>query len=282
MLEVQGSQMRLFMLWAAAVPIVAPPSTTTNAVDIVQRSVMVLERDWQAAPEYSFVENDIEVKDGTRSQRKSAVIMIDASPYWMLLEENGKPLTREREANERRKLAQQISVRRGQSTADRQRRIAQYDKERRQDNALIREMTEALDFKLAGEETLHGHSVYVLQASPKPGYEPKSLETRVLTGMRGTLWVDRKSYQWVKVEAEVFRPVAFGLFIAKVQTGTRFSLEQSPVSDSVWLPSRFTMTVNASIFWWHKASTEDESFFAYRPARESLELYAGSKLPPGR
>ena len=111
--------MRLFMLWAAAVPIVTTPNTTANAVDIVQRSVMVLERDWQAAPEYSFVENDLEVKDGIRSQRKSAVIMIDASPYWMLLEENGKPLTRERETDERRKLAQQISVRRGHSTADR-------------------------------------------------------------------------------------------------------------------------------------------------------------------
>ena len=272
--------MRLLTLCAAAFPIVM--LATPNPVDVVQRSVKVLERDWQAAPEYSFIEDDIEVKSGIRSERKSAVIMIDGSPYWMALEENGKPPTPARASDERRKLEKQISLRRGQSTTDRQRRIALYDKERKQDNALIREMAEALTFKLMVEKTLQGHAVYVLQATPKPGYQPKSLETRVLTGMRGTLWVDRKTYQWVKVEAEVFRPVAFGLFIAKVQTGTRFSLEQRPVSDSVWLPSRFTMTVNASIFWWNRVSTEDESFFAYKPAKESLELYAGSKLPPER
>ena len=143
-------------------------------------------------------------------------------------------------------------------------------------------MADAFDFKLAGEETFQGYGVYVLQASPKPGYVPKSLETKVLTGMRGMLWIDRRSYQWVKVDAEVIQPVAFGLFIAKVQQGTRFTLEQRPVSDSVWLPSRLTMSVNASIFWWHQVSSEDETFSEYRLANETLELFAGSKSPQER
>jgi hypothetical protein len=34
--------------------------------------------------------------------------------------------------------------------------------------------------------------------------------------MKGKLWVDREQYQWVKVEAEVIKPVNFGYFIAKV------------------------------------------------------------------
>jgi hypothetical protein len=34
---------------------------------------------------------------------------------------------------------------------------------------------------------------------------PKSRETKVLTGMQGTMWIDTKTYQWVKVTASVFR-----------------------------------------------------------------------------
>ena len=47
--------------------------------------------------------------------------------------------------------------------------------------------------------------------------------------MRGKMWIDTRQYQWVKVHAEVFRPVAFGLFIAHVEPGTEFTLEESPI-----------------------------------------------------
>jgi hypothetical protein len=273
--------MMLLTLLVPALTMMAANAASPTAEDIIKRSVEALDRDWKEAPRYSFVENDIEVKGGTRSVRRSAVIMIDGSPYWMLLGENDSPLSGDRVADERRKFAQQVTLRKRQSQADRRQRIAQYEKERKQNNALLREMADAFVFRLAGEEEFRGFSVYVLDAQPKPGYEPKSLETRVLTGMRGRLWIDRESFQWVKVDAELFRPVAFGLFIAKVEPGTRFSLEQKPVSPSVWLPSRFTMSLNASILWWRKTSSEDETFSEYRPAKELSDLYAGTMLPAG-
>jgi hypothetical protein len=75
-------------------------------------------------------------------------------------------------------------------------------------------------FRLVGQESVNGRNCYVIAATPKTGYQPSNRETKVLTGMRGTMWFDTSQFQWVKVYAEVFRPVAFGVFIADVKPGT--------------------------------------------------------------
>jgi hypothetical protein len=41
----------------------------------------------------------------------------------------------------------------------------------------------------------------------------------VLTGMEGKLWIDEKTFQWVKVEATVIRPVSIEGFLAEVEPG---------------------------------------------------------------
>ncbi len=224
-----------------------------------------MDRDWQSAPEFIFRERDVESDGRTKTLKTQRVWMIDGSPYYELTGVNGKPLSPRKQAEEQHKLLNEVQKRRNESADTRSRRIAQYIKERRQDHALMREMADAFVFKLVGEETLNGHGVYVLDASPKPDYKPTSVETRVLTGMRGRLWIDREHQQWVKVEAEVFHPVTFGFFIAKVQPGTRFVLEQAPVSPDLWLPTHFRMTVNSSILWWQKNSLDDETYSDYQP-----------------
>jgi hypothetical protein len=78
---------------------------------------------------------------------------------------------------------------------------------------------------LSGEDTINGYHSFVLEATPKAGHQPPSRETQVLKGMRGKMWVDTAQYQWVHVHAEVFRPVTFGLFFARVKPGTEFTLE---------------------------------------------------------
>jgi hypothetical protein len=130
--------------------------------------------------------------------------------------------------------------------------------------ALIDEMAAAFDFKLLQEQNLDGHAVYVFSASPRPGYQPKSWETRILKGMKGTLWVDRNSYQWVKVEAVAIKPVSLGWFIAKVLPGTHFLLEQTPVTPGLWQPEHFSFEVHARILWWQKSIVHSETYSDYR------------------
>lgn len=237
--------------------------------EIVRRSVAMMERNWTHAPEYSFREHDVETSGDSRTTKTQQVLMIDGSPYYRLISRNGRPLSAQEQAEEERKLRQEAARRQGESAEARARRIAQYKEERRQNQALLREMAEAFNYRMAGERMVEGRRVWVLEASPRAGYHPKSFQTRVLKGMRGTMWIDQRQFQWVKVEAEVFRPVAFGLFIAKVQPGTKFELRQAPVTEDVWLPSHFSMRVDSSILWWDRRSTDDETYSNYQPMNET-------------
>ncbi|MGO9636756.1 MAG: hypothetical protein ACLPSO_02315, partial [Terracidiphilus sp.] len=109
--------------------------------------------------------------------------------------------------------------------------------------------------------------VYVLQATPRAGYQPPNTETKVLTGMQGQLWIDKQTYQWVKVEAEVMHPVSIAGFLAQVQPGTRFELEKMPVAEGIWLPKHFSMKARAKILFFFSHNTQDdETYFDYRKA----------------
>jgi hypothetical protein len=247
-------------------PAVCGGAALPGVDEIVRKSVANTESNWRAAPDYDFTEKDVESGKGPGS-KTSRVMMIDGSPYYQLVALNGKPLPPAQAAEEERKLKREIAKRQHETSAERSKRIAEYQRERHQDQALMREMVRAFEYHLAGEETVDGRRCFVLRSTPKAGYRPPNRETRVLTGMRGTMWVDEQEYQWVKVEAEVFRPVAFGLFIAHVQPGTRFTLEQKPVNGRLWLPSHFSMQVKANVMRvWSRNSSDDETYWGYSTA----------------
>jgi hypothetical protein len=73
----------------------------------------------------------------------------------------------------------------------------------------------------------------------------------------------------VRVRAEVFETVSFYGFLAKVRPGTKFLLEQQPVSDHLWLPKHFQTQVSASVLGvFNEDSTDDETYSNYRPMSE--------------
>lgn len=239
-----------------------------NPSAIVQRSVANTNHDWAVAPQFDFTEHDIIIKHGVTTVNTYQVLMIDGTPYNKLTMENGRPLSAGEAAEQDRELQQEIAIRRHQSAASRDRRVAEYQRERRQDNELMGQMAKAFDYTLEGEETIDGHRCFVLAAAPKPSYVPINRDTKVLKGMRGKLWIDEKDYQWVRVRAEVFRPVTFGLFIAHVQPGTEFMLEQRPVEGNLWLPAHFEVKVNASVLWWSRNSVDNETYSNYHRAEQ--------------
>jgi hypothetical protein len=65
-------------------------------------------------------------------------------------------------------------------------------------------------------------------------------ESKVLTGMEGKLWIDKKTLQWVKVEATVIHPVSIGGFLAEVlsqrtQVAHPAEVFHSDQTDVAWL-----------------------------------------------
>lgn len=231
-----------------------------DAHTIIQRSVEANQRDWEAAPQFDYFEQDCG-HDGTKTYEE---IMVLGSPYQRLVAVNGKPLSTAEQAEESRKLDAARAQRQRESSHVRARRIAKYEAERRRDHMLMDEMVKAFDFKLQGEAKVDGHDVYVLQAAPRPGYRPPTMETRALTGMEGTLWIDKGSFQWVKVEAKVVRPVSMEGILAKLEPGTHFELEKGPVAPGIWLPKHFAMQSRAKILFLHNyRDQEEENYYNF-------------------
>ena len=242
--------------WAADSPL--------DARAIIDRSVQANAADWKAAPDYNYFERDQQPDGGTKTYQ---VLMIEGSPYQRLVAVNGQPISQEQQAQEQEKLNATISARRNESPEAKAKRVQQYQKERERDQQLMKQLSEAFDFKLNGEQKLDGYDVYVMVATPRAGYQPPNMETKVLTGMQGELWIDKKTFQWVKVQAEVIHPVSIVGFLARVEPGTRFELEKRPVADGVWLAKHFSMKAHAKILnvFNHKEHA-DETYYQYQRA----------------
>lgn len=236
-------------------------NSTANVEEIIQKSVAANKRDYDAAPMYSYKETD---RSGT-SSKTYQVLMIDGSPYNRLIAENGHRLSNERDQEEQRKLEQVIAQRRSESPADRAKRIAKYQQDRRRDHSLMQQLTVAFNFKLLGRHKLGGFQVYVLRATPKPGYKPPNTDTQVLPAMHGELWIDEKTFDWVKVTAAVTRPVSIEGFLAEVEPGTRFELEKRPVGGGIWLPTHFAMASYAKVLHlFSRTSEENDTYSDYK------------------
>ena len=210
------------MVWGGAVGLAfclgAANGVGLAPKDIIHKSVVVNEANYKAEPNYDYTEQD---KSGGSSKTYS-VRMIEGSPYNELIAVNGKPLSQDASAREKAKLNEAIAKRKAESKSERQQRIASYQRERNRDHQMMKQLTEAFDFQITGERNEAGCDVYVLHATPRSGYRPPNREARVLTGMRGELWIDKNSFQWVKVTAEVIHPVSIEGFLAKVEPGTKF------------------------------------------------------------
>lgn len=261
---------RFFLLAMAACTLSAAP----DPQEIVRKSVDAIQWDWAQAPKYSYLERDVESKRHSGPRAKTyRVLMIDGSPYNLVTALNDQPLSANDKAVEQRKLEKEIEKRQKETERERERRIARYVKDRDRDHGMLREMVDAFDFRLAGEAWMDGRACWVLDAEPKPGYEANSQEGRVLKGMQGRMWIDKATNQWVKVHAEVVRPVTFYGFLAKVAPGTEFDLEQAPVAGGVWLPTAFHVRVNATaLAFFSENSAEDDSFRDYQPMPQALAL----------
>jgi hypothetical protein len=269
---------RTLLLLAAAAGMLAS-AATPSPDEIIRKSVAATKTDWAEASKYTYLERDVESKrHDPRAIRTVRVLMIDGSPYNLVTALNDQPLSQEEKAAEQRKLQKEIGKRQNESARERSRRIEKYRRESERNHEMLQEMIAAFQFHLNGEAEVDGHACWVLDAEPKPGYEPENHEGRVLKGMKGRLWIDKASNQWVKVHAEVVKPVSFYGFLAKVGPGTEFELKQAPVSGDIWMPQAFSVTVRASALGFlSENSTENDTYRDYQPMPQTSALLQSTK-----
>lgn len=253
------------LLLALVTASLALPAEKPDAATIIQRSVEANNRDFKMAPLLNYKQR--ETTGGT--VRTSQVSMIEGSPYQRLIAINGKPLDAAQEAAEEKKQQDAINRRKNESPAARKARIDKYEKDRERDEFMMSQLSEAFDFTLLGSHRVRGFNVWALKAVPKPGYKPPNMQAQVLPGMQGEMWIDQKSYQWVKVVAKVIRKVSIEGFLAQVEPGTEFEVEKSPVGADDWQITHFSSTAQARVLHMFNHNEQDEmTFFDFQPAKQ--------------
>lgn len=237
-------------------------SEKPDVESIIRQSTEANDRDWSAVTKFDNYERDRN-KDGDKTYD---VTMLYGSPYERLIAINGHSLSPEKQKEEQEKYEKAVEKRKHESPDERSQRIAKFEADLKRDHTMLEQMTKAFDFRLIGTRHLNGYKVYVLRATPRAGYKPPDRDSEVLPGMEGTLWIDQKTFQWVKVEAHVIRPVRIEGFLAVVEPGTNFEVEKRPVAGDIWQTSHFSMRSNARVMLvFRHRGEEDDSYYNYRP-----------------
>jgi hypothetical protein len=233
-----------------------------DAQTMIERSVAANDADFNAAPNFNNKESD-RTPAGLKTYQ---ITMIEGSPYRRLIAVNGHPLPPAQASEEQTKQSRAVTERKSESPDARAKRIDQYQKGRQRDHAMMNQLTKAFRFELVGSRPLRSFNTWLLKAIPRPDYEPPNMEAEALKGMEGQLWLDQKTYQWVRVTARVVRPVSIAGFLARVRPGTRFELDKSPVSGNFWQDSHFIERARATILFLVPHSSDvDETYFDYQP-----------------
>ena len=264
----------------ALLAVVSLSAASPDARDIVRRSALLSDQNDQRARMYTFVERGEQREpDGTVKVKTWDVTMLEGSPYRRLIQINDKPLPPAAEKKEQDALRKSIEDRRKESPSARQKRIAEYEKRRARFRDLTKEVADAFDWTIAGEERIAGRPAWVLEGTPRPGYRAKSREAKVFEHFRGKLWIDQTGANWVRIEADAIDTVSFGLFLFRLTPGAHISIEMTRVNDEVWLPKRIAFRGSGRIAGLKKISVDATTTYSgfRRFSTESRIVEAGSK-----
>lgn len=243
-------------------------ASVLDARQIVGQSVAATERSWQARNHYIYMERDEDRRLDSLGQVKSEnvdvtrMILVKGARFEQLMEHNGQPPS----ATEQRKNDEDLDKLKHETPDDQNARLVK-DQE---NESFLRDLLEAFDFHLIGEEVVDGRPAYVLQATPHPGYHAHGKYGKMFSKVEGKLWVDKQDFGWIKVDGQVTQSFSMGLFVARVQRGSHIILEQICVGDAVWVPKRLEVRASARILFL-KSLDMDRIFTysEYRPAADS-------------
>ena len=266
----------LFVMLAASVPLFAqtsgpekPPNQASlpDARRIVAQSIAATERSWQARDHYTFTERDVDRRLDDLGQVKSenvdvtSMILVNGARFEQLIEHNGQLPS----ADEQKKSTKDLEKLKHETPAEQSARLLKTQENR----SFLRDLLEAFDFHLLGEELVAGRPAYILQATPHPGYHAHGKYGRLLSRVEGKLWVDKQDFGWVKVDGEVTQSFSIGLLVARVQRGSHIIMEQTCVGDAVWVPKRLEMRATATILLLKSLDIERILTYSdYRPAAD--------------
>lgn len=203
----------------------------------MRQSVANCEKDWQASANWAWTQTDISNSEDKKEITVAEVVPLGGTPYERLVSKDGLRLSADEQRKENRKFEKALKQRENESAAEREARVHKYASER----AFMRDIPDAFQFTLLGEETIGRRPAWVIGMTPHPGFVPTAPHGAMLEHFEGKLWIDKEDLQWAKAEARAIDTVSIGWIVARMGPGARFTFEQTRVAEGLWLPKRLTI-----------------------------------------
>lgn len=235
---------------------------------------------------YTYIEREEEHRlDGkgrvkSTEVRTSEILMIYGEQVERLISKNDRPLSAKDAAKEDEKIQKIIDKREHESDKDRKRRMAREEKDREEGRKFVSEVADAYNFHFLGTEKLGGRDTYVIDAEPRPGFQPKMKYANILPKFRFRAWIDKHDLQWAKLDAVCIDTVSFGLFLARIHKGTRVVLEQTRINDEVWLPKQMDIKVDARFALLKNFNLDQQTTYRdYKKFRTDTKIVGVGEVP---
>jgi hypothetical protein len=203
--------------------------------------------------DYTYIQREEEHKFDGKGEVKSSeskteeIMVLYGEQVQRLIAKNDKPLSEKDAAKEEERIRKLTDKRKNESEEQRKKRLQTEEKDREDARNFVGEVADAYNFRLIGTENLDGRATYVIDAQPRPDFQPHSKEAKILPKFRFRAWIDQAESQWVKLDAECIDTVSLGLFLARVHKGSRLLIDQTRVNDEVWLPRHVAIKVDVRI-----------------------------------
>jgi hypothetical protein len=210
--------------------------------------------------------------DSRRDELRDVIESKDGTVARLLMRDN-RPLTAEEDQAERDRLNGLI-----EHPSEFQNHVSKDAKGKKQAVDLIKLMPEAMIYTYAPDQTpttAGSGAQVVIDYAPDPKFNPPTIESQALSGLRGRIWIDAKAKTIVRMNGDIFQAVNFGWgMLAHVYPGGKLDLEQTDAMDGRWNMTNFHehVTVKALMVKTISVNSEVHSFdFQQLPSTMSYQ-----------
>ena len=203
--------------------------------------------------DYTYIQREEEHRLDGKGEVKSSesktreVMVLYGEQVQRLIAKDDKPLPEKDAAKEEERIRKLTDKRKNETEEQRNKRLQAEEKDREDARKFVGEVADAYNFRLVGSDNLDGRETYVIDAEPRPDFEPHIKEAKILPKFRFRVWIDQAESQWVKLDAECIDTVSVGWFLARIHQGSRLLIDQTRVNDEVWLPRHVALKVDARL-----------------------------------
>jgi hypothetical protein len=247
---------KFFLIAICALPLLAaaaPQQPPISPNEMVHRAIDAYMSDDARQGGYNYSQReDVRILDSSgnikrQDLRTFNIAFIEGSPYRRLLQRDDKPLPAGEEREQEQNFRRGIEERRGENADQRRARIAEWERKRQERRGDMREVPNAFDFRVAGQDVIDGVPVWILEGLPRPGYKPQCKSAGYFNKIKGRIWITKSDYRVVKLEAETLDTICIGAFFLRIAQGGHIAVDFSRIADGIWAPSHASIVGSARI-----------------------------------